>query len=325
MADEVRGGVADRLRAMLSDAAAASVQRFEASFDWYAASIDENPLVVIESLAGWLGADYRRSRGLHGYTAGAEIVRDGNVIARVVYGGNEEAWPHAWASGEDTPPFVAAVRALWPDHGVTRVDAAYDFKTGAPWQRLYDMCVNVADHLPNGDRRGRPLKLATIGDWLREAEGHPDGRTLYIGSMKSPVLARLYEKGKQLRKAFPDQADKYNPGWVRLELQVRPQKQARYDVARLSPEEVWGTALWAKQLHADVFASDLSQVGMGHNRPRDDERAWSFFLRQYGKMLTRRFETEVARLERAGHVVATAEDRDLIWRQIGSDIGRALG
>jgi hypothetical protein len=199
---------------------------------------------------------------------------------------------------------------------VTRVDAAYDFKVGEPWSRLYELAVQVADHLPSGEKRERRISLTTIGDWLREDLGHPDGRTLYIGSMKSPVLARLYEKGKQMRRAFPDQADKYPSGWVRLELQVRPQKAARYAVAKLSVDELWGSSAWARQLHSAVFESELAKVVIAYQRPQDDARAWSFFLRQYGPMLRRRFDLAAA----ASPDLAPDE----LWRQIGSEIGHDL-
>src|SRR5690606_35963730 len=116
--------------------------------------------------------------------------------------------------------------------------------------------------------------------WVREAEGFPGGRTLYVGSMQSPVMARLYEKGKQMRAAFPDQAAKYPPGWVRLELQVRPQKAARYEVAALEPAAIWGTAKWARSLHARVFGGGLEAVRMENRRPADDERAWRAMVRQ---------------------------------------------
>jgi len=295
-----------------------------AFFDWYAATIDDDPTHVVESLAGWLGATWRYAKGMHGYTAGAELHRDGNLVARVIYGGNEDAAPHAWASGEDAAPFAAAVRALWPEHRVSRVDVAYDFREGEPWDVLYTAAVDVADHLEDGTMRAKRIKLATIGDWLRADEGYPDGRTLYIGSMKSPVMARLYEKGKQMRKLLPDQADKFPPGWVRLELQVRPKKQARYDLAKLSPLAIWGTSKWARQLHARVMGQELAAVPVEQRQAADDDRAWYYLLKQYGPLLRRMVDLEEERITRDGGYLEPGA-RGVLWADLGRRLGSALG
>lgn len=287
----------------------------DAVFDWYAATIDDTALKVETRLSELLGAFPKRARGLHGYPNGTDFLREGNVIAKMIWGGTQS--PHAWASGADAREFAGVVRAEWPKHYVTRVDVAYDFVDGDPWAQLYAHCVEVADTLPSGELRRRPLKLATLGDWVREAEGFPGGRTLYVGSMKSPVLCRLYEKGKQMRNLHPDQLDKYPLGWVRLELQVRPEGAARYEVATLEPAAIWGTSAWARSLHDSVFGSDLSSVLMAAHRPADDERAMRFLLRQYGPLLRRRAALLAGQDTPAGRLGA--------WSELGVQLGLSLG
>lgn len=285
-----------------------------AVFDWYAATVDVFPDMVWRELAAELGAEVREARGLHGYPAGKDFVRAGDVVAKMIYGG--EASPHVWASGADAPDLARVLRALWPWHYVTRCDVAYDFLEGEPWQPLYEAAVTVADYLESGEPRRRPLRLATIGDWVREDEGYPGGRTLYVGSMKSPVMARLYEKGKQMRALYPDQLDKYAAGWVRLELQVRPEGDARREVARLEPAAIWGTARWSRELHSRVFSSELSPVLMARHRPADDDRAWRALLSQYGPLLRRRVD----------QVAPTGlEARQAAYQALGLDLFRALG
>ena len=287
----------------------------EAVFDWYAATIDDTALKVETRLAALLGAFPKRARGLHGYPNGTDFLRDGNVIAKMIWGGQQS--PHAWASGSDARQFADVVRTEWPRHYVTRVDVAYDFVDGDTWAQLYAHCVEVADTLPSGEPRRRPLKLATLGDWVREDEGFPGGRTLYVGSMKSPVLCRLYEKGKQMRSLHPDQLDKYPLGWVRLELQVRPEGASRYEVATLEPSAVWGTSAWARALHDSVFGSDLSAVLMAVHRLPDDERAMRFLLRQYGPLLRRRAALLTADDTAAGRLGS--------WSELGVQLGLSLG
>lgn len=286
-----------------------------AVFDWYAATIDETALQVETELSRLLGAIPKRARGLHGYPNGTDFLRDGDTIAKMIWGGQQS--PHVWASGVDARDLAAVLRQRWPKHYVTRVDVAYDFVDGEPWAELYAHSVAVADTLPNGQPRRRPLKLATLGDWVREEEGFPGGRTLYVGSMKSPVLVRLYEKGKQMRNLYPDQLDKYPEGWVRLELQVRPEGKARYEVATLEPSAIWGTSQWARALHQRVFGSSLSAVLMAAHRPSDDERAFRFLLRQYGPLLRRR--AALLALD------DTPASRLGAWSELGVQLGLALG
>lgn len=286
-----------------------------AVFDWYAVTINETALKVESRLSELLGAFPKRARGLHGYPNGTDFVRDGDVVVKMIWGGSQS--PHAWASGVDAREFAALVRAEWPKHYVTRVDVAYDFVDGDPWDQLYQEAVHVADTLPTGELRRKPLKLATLGDWVRKDEGYPGGRTLYVGSMKSPVLARLYEKGKQMRNLYPDQLDKYPEGWVRLELQVRPEGEARYEVATLEPAAIWGTSAWARALHDRVFGSTLSAVLMAAHRPSDDERALRFLLRQYGPLLRRQAALLTADDTAAGRLGA--------WSELGVQLGLKLG
>lgn len=287
-----------------------------AVFDWYAATIVDAAEVEVEvELCGRLGAVAVPAKGLHGYPMGTDFVRDGDVVAKMIWGG--EAAPHVWASGSDAREVSALIREIWPGHYVTRVDVAYDFMEGEPWAALYESCVLVADYLDDGTPRARPLKVATLGDWVREDEGFPGGRTLYVGSMKSPVLARLYEKGKQMRALYPDQLEKYPEGWVRLELQVRPQDKARYEVAKLEPAAIWGTSRWARSLHGRVFGGEVSAVLMAEHRPADDERAWRFLLRQYGPLLRRR----AALLGSHGPLAG----RRAAWESLGVLLGQRLG
>lgn len=282
-----------------------------ATFDWYAATVNIEPLELIATLSDRLSAEPRRARGLHGYSAGADFLRGTDVIAKMIYGGEQA--PHVWASGNDAQELARVLRTVYPaEHYLTLVDVALDFVDGNPWEHLYRACRRVADYLPTGAERARPLKLASVGDWLREAEGFPGGRTLYVGSMKSPVFARLYEKGKQMRALYPDQLDKYDPGWCRLEVQIRPQGEARRELAQMEPEAMWSASRWSADLYAEVVGTGAVPFGMKHGRQRDDERAYRFLLKQYGGLLRRRADefgaadpvTRIAAWEALGRALA---------------------
>lgn len=279
-----------------------------AIFDWYAATIDTYPDFLSEMLAARLGATLRRARGLHGYPAGYDFLRGTDVVAKMIYGG--DASPHVWASGNDARDLAPILRDEYPgEHYVTRVDVALDFVDGDRWDDLYREFVMVADWLPSGAERARPLKLATVGDWIRP--GAPAGRTLYLGSLKSPVFARLYEKGKQMRALYPDQLDKYAPGWVRAELQVRPSGDARRDLARMDPVSIWGAAKWSAEIFRRIVGHSIDSVAIQQSRQPDDERAYRALIRQYGGLLARR----------AGQLDGRSIDQ---WAELGRRIGRDL-
>lgn len=286
-------------------------------FDWYAATVDDFPDVLIDELSFALEATTRVARGMHGYPAGVDFMHGSDVVAKMIYGGEQA--PHVWASGSDARDLANVLRAGWAGrHYLTRVDVALDFTEGSPWDSLYAHAVAVADYLPSGDLRARPLKLGTAGDWVRAADGRPGGRTLYIGSMKSPVFARLYEKGLQMRALYPDQLDKYPVGWVRAEVQVRPQGEARQRLASMPPHEIWGAARWSADLFSRIVGSSLEAFGMQHKREPDDARAWSFMLRQYGNMLRRQIDGRST-------YSLPSQDRLELWAELGRDLGRALG
>ena len=244
-------------------------------FDWYAATVQAHPTVVLETLQNALGAEVKATRGMHGYKHGYELVGPAGTVARVLAGG-DNGDPHAWASGEDTEAFVDLVRSTWPDeHQVTRMDAAEDFQGPGSWDKLNGECLAIADELR--------LKVSQAGDYHRLE----DGRTLYVGSRKSPTFIRLYEKGKQLRAKVIQGAELIPADWVRMEAQIRPQKTAKKAAAYVSPQEAWGFSAWTGELAKRCLDIDVPRVQMNVWREADDERAFHFMVRQYGPMLER--------------------------------------
>lgn len=245
-------------------------------FDWYAATIQDRPQTVVETLQDAFRAEVVPTRGLHGYTQGFDLKGPAGTVARVLAGGINEN-PHAWASGEDTEPFVEVVRSRWKDqHTVTRMDAAEDFQAEGAWDQLNALCLAMADE--------QGLKVSQAGDYHRNR----DGRTLYVGSRKSPVYIRLYEKGKQLRAKIEGEFGGVIPAdWVRLEAQVRPQKDSKKAAAYVTPEQAWGFSAWTSELAMRSMRLDVPRVQMHVWREADDERAFRFMVKQYGHMLER--------------------------------------
>jgi len=246
-------------------------------FDWYAATVPAIPDAVLEVFRHeYIGAEFKNCKPLYGYENGIEVSNSTGTMAKILYGG-KNGDPHIFATSEQTDIFVPIVRQYWPEHRVTRFDSAEDFDAPMAFESLMEVCLAVADE--------SGLQVGHQGDWHREELG----RTLYLGSPKSAVRLRLYEKGKQLRaQILPEHGQGLiSPNWTRLELQVRPQKDSKSAAATSTPEQVFGYAAWARTLAERALALEVPRVQVNVWRESDDERAFAFMVRQYGGMLQR--------------------------------------
>lgn len=243
-------------------------------FDWYQATIPVHPVVLVETIKNFLapGGDVQEGRGKHNYHQ-SFTVRDqrGERVALVLAGG-PNGHPNAAASGASTEAFVSLVREQWPEHHVTRFDAAEDFCEAGAWDRLETVCRGVAkDH-------GVKARLI-LPDDLSE------GRTYYMGAPTSDVRVRLYEKTAEVRRGLPpDRWSEVPENWVRLETQVRPRKDFKKIAAMVEPQIAWGFSGWTSQLAAKALHIELERIKMQAGRETDDERAFRFMLRQYGRV-----------------------------------------
>lgn len=253
-----------------------------ATFDWYASTVRIHSEAVLSDLAAALRAERRElPKGLNGYTNQVELRRDGEVVARVLYGGNGGS-PHVFATGGQADELAAVLRRLYPDHhGVSRCDVATDFDDGeGTWDGLADFATAFA--------KAHGVSTSVYGDWL--TEGSPDGRTLYLGSRKSAVYLRIYEKGKQLRKMARENGlspEGFSETLVRVEIQVRPEKQSRTHAAKMEPMEAYGFSKWSQAFASDLFGLDLDRVSIKHVRDSDDVRALFYMREQYGVVMER--------------------------------------
>lgn len=254
-------------------------------WDWYQATVrDDRYAIAPESLPDALGeslgaASRQDDRGLYGYST-QSLLRsaEGSVICRVLHGGSNR-WPNAWASGDHAPAFASVMRQQFKTtHAVTRADVAYDVQAPDAFDRLQAVCLRIADD--------RGLAVSQAGDWHRGV----NGRTLYVGSRKSPHFIRLYEKGlEQVAKAPNSDAAALVPAdWIRLELVVKPEKLPRRRLAAsASRSELFGFSLWTKQLAQAVFSLDVPRVERASFDRPDDAVTLDWMIRQYSALLAR--------------------------------------
>ena len=260
-----------------------------ARFDYYAATIRDDPAAVLDAFTANYGGEVISDKGQHGYARRDTIRRAGTNLV-TMYSGGRNGHPHAFASGDESEEFVQIVRGLWPaTHHVTRMDAAIDYDEPGCWDRLYPVARDLALGAPApGDPRRRvsEVSVSQAGDWLRPVAG----RTFYVGSFKSAVLVRLYEKGKQLRGRALDGGADISEDLVRLEVQVRPEGASRTKAASSDPIHAFGYADWSRELLRRVEGQGVERVHIHERRESDHERSMHWLVKQYGDHLAEEAE-----------------------------------
>ena len=171
--------------------------------------------------------------------------------------------------GEHSQKAAEALRARF-EHRVTRVDSCADFDAPGAFEALLGPSIEV--------KKDRRIMGGKAGDW----DDFPEkGRTLYLGSQSSPVRMRLYEKGLQ-----PEYAHLQRPNWARIEVQVRPAKEAKEAFSSLAPIEVWGAARWTRDIAGRVLEQHVDPHPAGTvYRLTARETALRWMCKQYGQHL----------------------------------------
>lgn len=259
-----------------------------ARFDYYAATVNASVERLQEAFVREIGGEWVPREGArHGFHHREVLeLSDGTTAATLLHGGNG-GLPHVYASSDATDRFVPVVRGNWPDrHKVSRMDAAVDYDNGpGTWETLLGFCRGIADGPDgrvDGDTRKRASKVRTnqMGDWHHGEKG----RTFYLGSFKSAVLVRLYEKGIQLRedaalrgRGRTDISDDF----CRLEVQVRPDGPAKERAAVATPLEAFGYSEWSRELLRRVEDANVERVHIRERRESDHDRALNWMVKQY--------------------------------------------
>lgn len=200
----------------------------------------------------------------HGYQVGQKISRGGEAIARVWWQGNPGV--HVIVHNENAEKYHPMLRGLGA-HSVRRMDVKEDFIE----QGGFDKQVRVL--VPYAQARG--LKLNYLGDWARGKS-----RTLYIGSRKSNVMMRIYEKGWQVGG---------DPNWWRLEVEIKPKDASKgMEVSGWTIAQALGASKWLVEAFTLLGWDHLQAQSIGTvYRPSDDERARLTLMKQYGGVIRR--------------------------------------
>lgn len=244
-------------------------------FDWYQATVPATQPALLAALLADLppGIVQEIGKGFNSYAQRVDLSDDGEVLATVMHGGVNPL-PNVKSSGDSAPALADFLRRQFPDHRVSRLDVCLDMRGDG----LFDDIVRVMSHV------GREFRLKgekIIPDDL------DDGSTYYLGSRASPLRVRCYEKGKQLYKLTGDPVWRMFFDWVRLELQVRPEKAFKVTAATMEPDAFWGCAAWTREIAQGALSMNPGPVTMKPTRIADHERAMRALTAQYGATIRR--------------------------------------
>ena len=242
----------------------------EPFFDWYAASfpgvgpdeflgsfLNKNDLAKVVPYQG----------KTHGYEGGARVLLGDLVLLSVLWGGNRGAPLNAWASGGRSPAFAGWARSDFPNHYVTRVDAAIDLNAPGAWDDLLDLFFDLRNAFPR-------VQSSVLGDLY----GGKKGVTHYLGSVKSESRMRLYQKGLQVPEAG-------QPYHVRAEFMVKPKGAQRLVLAKSPPSQVWTYSPVARMAFDRLKGFDPGVAVRDTPRRTDLQRRFDAMCKQYGKTI----------------------------------------
>ena len=247
------------------------------TFDAYCASVYAHHDTVVDCLFRALseageGVSLEDGPPIRFYTGNTLLLdENGRRLAQVRFGGNPH--PFVEAKGWQSPAVAQALRDTF-EHSPSRIDSAFD--RAAPG--LFEQLVALAQDFEQ--RFGIRL------DWAGAAVSNPDrGTTVYLGSRKSAVFVRIYQKGLKLAEemglvgeAIPDSLRH----WVRIELEFKPQKKRAKEIASgLSPLGLWGVSPWTRQFAMEALSIEAERVTVTERRESDHQRALRFMAQQY--------------------------------------------
>ena len=243
-----------------------------------------------------IGGAYPRvidGKGRFNYLYSRTIEDGGDRVATILYGGSN-GHPNVEASGDRAPALAELLRRLGA-HRVTRCDPCVDLYGAGLFEELQQLALAIAAEFG--------LQTRLVGS----PSDPRAGRTLYVGSRKSAVFLRIYEKGKAERGRYGDLPDDALDNWVRVELEVKPQKEMKERAALLEPADFWGVSAWTAKLAQEAFSMAPDPIPFHPRRTASDERAYRFMVAQYRNLMMRRCKDKFA------------GDREAFARQLAAD------
>lgn len=258
-----------------------------AFIDAYLATVYSHPDLLLDHLEQGLldaGFDTRREDGppIRFYGRNALLLDpSGHRLVQVRYPGKN---PHPFVEAKGpVSPIVAQVLRERFNHSPSRIDSAVDLRGPEVFDQLHRLAQRYEGQ--------KSLKL----DYDGAAPDNPDrGTTIYLGSRKSQVFVRIYQKGLKHAAEIglsPSEIPDELRHWVRIELELKPDKRpARMRARHLSPAAIWGCSPWTAEFAMEALAIDAERVHMQERRESNHDRAMRFLVQQYGPTILKQVE-----------------------------------
>jgi DNA relaxase NicK len=252
-----------------------------AGYDYHAATFREELGAIVRQIDGVLDvSEVVPGHGWQGYGSSLKMLdSSGQQVAFLAYGVNPGV--HVQVSGDGAESWVDHLQREYPTLHTTRIDSAVDWAAPGLFDRIIDSSVPVA--------ASSRIKILSAGDWHS-----PDkSRTLYFGAPSSRVRVRLYEKGAEVLEKYgakiPNLASLIPAGWVRLEVQIRPDNEQLLSVVHRMPAvDLFGASKVSRSIIAQIDGVNLPKLRVQKVRvPLAVEQGYQQALTQYGPTLAR--------------------------------------
>lgn len=242
-------------------------------FDFATISVPEHGETVLEAFQE--AHDYAKfsiSRGQNSFNRGGYFTSyDQNKIAEFYWDmPTSPKITNVWLRGRNAHNHLPWFRENYQDHNTTRLDSCEDYTFPGAWDQITGIAYQVRERFN--------LKSSNEGDWHPH---HGHGRTLYIGSRRSAVFLRIYEKGKQLQ----NEHDEIDLDWVRAEIQVRPPSRNKNKYTNVNSVQLWSATNWSREFFHRLTGLNLPKLKLDPLPRSDNEKREIALLRQYGPHL----------------------------------------
>ena len=232
--------------------------------DWLSATTSMEPGLIAGRLRSVGASDVHAAMPhTRGYTRCCDVINGAGDAICTIESGASHGRNLVVASGSQPNVHIRQVLAAVDDCLATRVDSAIDVE--GDW----DYYAHLAQKAACTPRKGCPAVRS-----IQHIES-PTGRTLYLGSPRSAIVVRVYEKSReQWAKGNGD----FPEGIIRLELQWRPKGSDRRVAMTVRPSQMWGVSPWTTEI-AHSILDDVHVI----DRPVAEATTWD---RRYSWMTT---------------------------------------
>lgn len=231
------------------------------------------------------------TKGGNGFAQGivfSSAVTDTEEVARVMIGSKGGNMPNVEIRGAKGKCHDLSEK-IRNDRTFQRILSRVDVKLDISMPGLFDMLAEASKRMvaENG-KMGRGSFTPMGSD--------EDGRTVYVGARSSALRIRVYEKSKEMATKGLIEACDVDPHHVRVELQFRPQKDAKHALALLSAADIVRTRAQARayiQLVHTVAAHTAQGAKMQKIKPvkiskkSDTAEKFAFGMSQYANTFAR--------------------------------------